>query len=184
MNFVKTELPDVILVEPVVYRDTRGFFLETYHERKFAEGGIDLRFVQDNHSLSGYGTLRGLHMQLRFAQGKLVRCIEGEIWDVAVDVRRGSPYFGKHVGATLSDENMVQLYIPPGFAHGFVVLSESAQVQYKCTELYHPEDELAIAWNDPELAIPWPISDVVLSDRDRAAKLLGDVHDLLPVFAG
>ena len=182
MNFLETELPGVILIEPVVHRDARGFFLESWHARKFAEAGIDATFVQDNHSLSGYGTLRGLHMQLRYPQGKLVRCTEGGIWDVAVDVRRGSPHFGKHVGVVLSSENMSELWVPGGFAHGFLVLSEMAQVQYKCTDFYHPEDELAIAWNDPELAVPWPISDVVLSDRDRAAPLLGDVHERLPVY--
>ena len=183
MNFSKTKIPGVVLVEPVVFRDARGFFLETYHVQKYAEGGIRATFVQDNHSLSSYGTLRGLHLQVRYAQGKLVRCIEGEVWDVAVDVRRGSPHFGKHVGAVLSAENLAQLYIPRGFAHGFVVTSERAQIEYKCTEVYHPEDELSIAWNDPELAIPWPVSDVTLSDRDRAAPLLGDVHERLPVYS-
>ncbi len=182
MNFVETEIPGVIRVEPVVFRDSRGFFLETWHAPKFAEGGIGDQFAQDNHSRSSYGTLRGLHMQVRFAQAKLVRCIEGEVWDVAVDVRRGSPWFGKHVGVTLSAENMTQLYMPPGFAHGFVALSESCQIEYKCSVIYHPEDELAIAWNDPELAIPWPITDVSLSDRDRAAPLLGDVRDRLPPY--
>jgi dTDP-4-dehydrorhamnose 3,5-epimerase len=183
LNFAETEIPGVILVEPVVFRDARGFLLETYHVQKYAEGGIRATFVQDNHSLSGFGTLRGLHLQLRYAQGKLIRCVEGEAWDVAVDVRRGSPHFGKHVAALLSAENMAQLYIPPGFAHGFVVTSERCQIEYKCTEVYHPEDELAIAWNDPELAIPWPISEVTLSDRDRSAPLLGDVHDRLPVYS-
>jgi dTDP-4-dehydrorhamnose 3,5-epimerase len=183
LNFVETEIPGVILVEPVVFRDARGFFLETYHVQKYAEGGIRATFVQDNHSLSRYGTLRGLHLQIRHAQGKLIRCVEGAAWDVAVDVRRGSPHFGKHVGVTLSEENMSQLYVPPGFAHGFLVTSDRCQIEYKCTELYHPEDELAIAWNDPQLAIPWPISDVTLSDRDRAAPLLGDVHEHLPVYS-
>jgi dTDP-4-dehydrorhamnose 3,5-epimerase len=183
LNFVELEIPGVILVEPVVHRDARGFFLETYHSRKFDEGGIRAAFVQDNHSLSHYGTLRGLHLQVRWAQGKLVRCTEGEVWDVAVDVRRGSPHFGKHAAATLSAENMSQLWIPPGFAHGFVVTSERAQIQYKCTELYRPDDELAIAWNDPELAIPWPVADVILSDRDRAAPLLGDLLDRLPPYS-
>lgn len=168
MNFLPTALPDVIVVKPRVFRDARGFFFESYHAQKFAEAGIAARFVQDNHSLSVRGTLRGLHMQCEFAQGKLVRCISGEIFDVAVDARRGSNTFGRWVGETLSAENFCQLWIPPGFLHGFCVVSETAEVEYKCTEFYHPEDELGVIWNDPEIGISWPISAPVLSAKDAA----------------
>lgn len=184
MNVTELALPGVLRIEPVVFRDSRGFFLETYHADKYAAAGIPESFVQDNHSLSERGTLRGLHLQLRYPQGKLVRCVEGEIWDVAVDVRRGSPHFGKYAGASLSADNLSQLWVPPGFAHGFVVISERAQVEYKCTQVYRADDEQTIAWNDPELAIPWPIADVSLSERDRSAPLLGDVLERLPVFSG
>jgi dTDP-4-dehydrorhamnose 3,5-epimerase len=182
VKFTETELPGVILVEPDVYGDERGFFLETYHAVKYRDGGIAELFVQDNHSRSRHGTLRGLHLQVRFAQGKLVRVVEGEVFDVAVDVRRGSPHFGRHVGVVLSAKAFNQLYVPPGFAHGFLVTSEAAQFEYKCTDLYHPEDELAIAWNDPDLAIPWPISSPSLSGRDAAARTLAELWDRLPVY--
>lgn len=181
MRFTETELPGVILVEPTVHRDDRGFFLETYHREKYAEGGIDATFVQDNHSRSAGGILRGLHAQGRRPQGKLVRAVEGAVYDVAVDIRRGSPTFAKWVGVVLSDESFHQLWIPPGFAHGFCVLSETAQVEYKCTELYVPEDELAVAWDDPEIAVAWPVDEPVLSSKDRAAPRLGDIEEL-PVY--
>ena len=179
MRFVPTALPDVILVEPDVYKDDRGFFLETYHERKYAEGGIAGPFVQDNHSRSVQGTLRGLHAQIRRPQGKLVRAVEGEMFDVAVDIRPGSPTFGRWVGVRLSGENFRQLYVPPGFAHGFCVLSPFAQVEYKCTDLYDPADEIGIAWNDPALGIAWPIMDPILSTRDQGHRPLADVKALL-----
>jgi dTDP-4-dehydrorhamnose 3,5-epimerase len=167
MRFSETRIPGVILVEPDVHRDARGYFLETFHARKYAKAGIPELFVQDNHSLSAQGTLRGLHMQVANPQGKLVRVVEGEIWDVAVDVRPSSPTLGQWVGETLSAENFRQLYVPPGCAHGFCVLSPRAQVQYKCTALYDPSDEIGIAWNDPSLAIRWPITEPLLSERDR-----------------
>ncbi|HME73310.1 MAG TPA: dTDP-4-dehydrorhamnose 3,5-epimerase [Myxococcota bacterium] len=162
-----TEVPGVLLVEPQVFRDERGFFLESFQARKYAAAGMTAVFVQDNHSLSRKGTLRGLHAQLCRPQGKLIRVIEGEIWDVAVDIRPGSPTYRKHVSAVLSSENFRQLWVPPGLAHGFCVLSERAQVEYKCTDFYDPADELVVAWNDPGLAIPWPIAAPVLSERDR-----------------
>ena len=182
MKFTHTELPGVIRVEPDVHGDARGFFLETYHAEKYAAGGISATFVQDNHSRSKQGILRGLHLQPTFPQGKLVRVVEGEIYDVAVDVRRGSPHFGTHVAAVLSAESFAQLYVPPGFAHGYVVTSEVAQFEYKCTDLYHPEDELSIAWNDPELAIPWPIAVPSLSAKDAEAPTLAEVMDRLPRY--
>lgn len=163
------ELPDVILVEPTIHRDDRGFFLETWHEERYRAGGIPGPFVQDNHSRSTQGTLRGLHAQVRLPQGKLVRAVHGEIFDVAVDIRPGSPTFGRWTGATLSADNFLQLWIPPGFAHGFCVLSETAEVEYKCTDFYVRDDEIAIAWNDPEIGIAWPVREPLLSPRDRAA---------------
>ena len=176
MRFLTTPIPGVIRVLPDVHRDARGFFLETYHAPRYREGGIRETFVQDNHSRSTGDTLRGLHIQLPNAQGKLVRVIEGEIWDVAVDVRRGSPAYGKHFAARLTAEEFEQLYVPPGLAHGFLVLSEVAQVEYKCTQLYDPQAELSIAWNDPALAIPWPAQSPLLSERDRRAPRLHEVQ--------
>lgn len=183
IDFGPTAIPEVILVQPVVHRDDRGFFLETYHRDKYAEGGIDVRFVQDNHSRSVRGTLRGLHAQEQFPQGKLVRCIEGEIFDVAVDLRRGSPTFASWVGEILSAEDFRQLWVPEGFAHGFCVLSEIAQVEYKCTELYHPEDEIGLAWNDPEVGVEWPLEEPVLSGKDADAPRLRQLLDRLPLYA-
>lgn len=184
MRLVETPLPGVLLVEPHVFRDDRGFFLEVFHAGKFEAQGLAVRFVQDNHSLSRRGTLRGLHLQTRQPQGKLVRCVAGEIWDVAVDVRIGSPAFGRWHGERLSAENFRQLWIPPGFAHGFCVTSESAQVEYKCTTLYDPESDLAIAWNDPELAVGWPVGEPRLSARDAAAPLAAELLDRLPRHPG
>lgn len=183
-TFHPTALDGVLLIEPVVFRDTRGFFLETWHAGKYAAAGLDVRFVQDNHSKSQRGTLRGLHAQRRNPQGKLVRAVEGEIFDVAVDVRRGSPTFGKWVGEVLTAENFRQLYVPPGFVHGFCVLSETAQVEYKCTALYDPADELAVVWDDPEIAIVWPIAEPLLSAKDRTAPRLREILDLLPAISG
>jgi dTDP-4-dehydrorhamnose 3,5-epimerase len=179
VEFRRTELAEVVLVVPDVHRDARGFFLETYHARKYRDGGIDARFVQDNQSRSGRGTLRGLHAQVRTPQGKLVRVVRGEIWDVAVDIRPGSPSFGRFAGATLSEENAYQLWIPPGYGHGFCVLSEEADVEYKCTALYDPADEIAIRWDDPAIGIPWPIREPVISARDRAAPPLAECVERL-----
>lgn len=184
MKFEPTALPEVILVEPDVHRDGRGYFLETFQERKYAEGGIRERFVQDNQSRSTRGTLRGLHAQLEPAQGKLVRAISGEIFDVAVDLRRGAPTYGCWAGHRLSGESFLQLWIPPGFAHGFCVLSETAEVEYKCTAFWAPEGEIAVAWDDPAIGVEWPLEAPVLSERDRAAPRLAELEDRLPVFEG
>jgi dTDP-4-dehydrorhamnose 3,5-epimerase len=183
VRFRETPIPGVILVEPDVHRDARGFFVETYQVERYRAGGIAETFVQDNHSRSTQGTLRGLHAQSPHPQGKLLRVIEGEVWDVAVDVRRGSPTYGKHFGARLTAAGFEQLYVPPGLAHGFVVLSEAAQVEYKCTALYDPKAEFSIAWDDPDLAIPWPVREPLLSERDRRAPRLRDVQDRLVDFA-
>lgn len=182
MNFRPTPLAGVILVEPDVHRDARGFFLESYHAGRYREGGIEAVFVQDNHSRSAKGTLRGLHAQWRRPQGKLVRTLAGEIFDVAVDVRPGSPTFGKWFGATLSSGNHHQLWVPAGFIHGFCVLSETAEVEYKCTDFYDPGGELGVLWNDPAIGIEWPLSEPILSAKDAAAPLLADVTDKLAGF--
>jgi dTDP-4-dehydrorhamnose 3,5-epimerase len=183
VRFAPATIPGIVIIEPEVYRDPRGFFLETYHAEKYRAAGISGSFVQDNHSRSLMGTLRGLHLQLQRPQGKLVRVIEGEIFDVAVDVRRGSPTFGKWMGVTLSAENFRQCYLPPGFAHGFAVVSAVAQVEYKCTDLYDPKSELGIAWNDPAIGIDWPISEPLLSERDTRHLTLSAVMERLPIFA-
>lgn len=167
MNLIPTSLPGVLIIEPRVFRDERGFFLETYHARRYHEAGLDATFVQDNHSRSTRGTLRGLHWQAERPQGKLVRVLLGEIYDVAVDIRPDSPTFGKWVGFTLSADNFRQAWIPPGFAHGFCVTSEVAEVEYKCTDFYDPASERGLIWNDPEVGIEWPIQDPILSLRDR-----------------
>jgi len=180
VKFTPTRIPEVVLIEPDVHRDPRGFFLETWHQRKYADAGITGPFVQDNHSQSCRGTLRGLHAQRRRPQGKLVRVMEGEVLDVAVDIRRGSPTFGRWVGDRLSGENLRQLWIPPGFAHGFCVLSERVHLEYKCTDFYDAGDEIAIAWDDPEIGIEWPLADPTLSAKDAAAPRLADVLDHLP----
>ena len=182
MRFLPTGLPGVIVVEPDVYHDARGFFFETYHARTYQEGGIKATFVQDNHSQSSHGTLRGLHAQLRHPQGKLIRTLEGEIFDVAVDIRRGSTTFTHWIGVVLSAENFRQLYIPPGFAHGFAVLSERAQIAYKCTNFYDPTDEIGLAWNDPDIGVEWPLRAPVLSEKDIAAPFLRDIEESLPIF--
>lgn len=179
MNFRPTALAGVVIVEPDVHRDARGFFFESYHRDKYRRGGITAIFVQDNHSRSVARTLRGLHAQLRRPQAKLVRALEGEIFDVAVDIRPRSPTFGKWVGVELSAENFRQLYLPPGFAHGFCVLSASAQVEYKCSEIYDPEDEIGVIWNDPEVNIAWPQTDPLLSAKDRALPRLAEIVDRL-----
>jgi dTDP-4-dehydrorhamnose 3,5-epimerase len=187
MNVITTAVPGVIILEPRVFRDERGFFLESYHAERYRALGLDLTFVQDNHSGSTRNTLRGLHMQLRHAQGKLIRVIEGEIFDVAVDARRGSPTFGHWVGEWLSAENRRQIYVPPGFAHGFCVTSEQAQVEYKCTDYYDPTSEITIAWDDPTLGIVWPESVLqagpILSLKDRQGKSLKELMDCLQQFS-
>jgi dTDP-4-dehydrorhamnose 3,5-epimerase len=183
MEFRETELTGVVLIEPDVHRDGRGFFLETYQQQKYSAHGIPGPFVQDNHSHSVRGTLRGLHAQLSRPQGKLVRAVEGEMFDVAVDIRRGSPTFGRWVAAVLSGENFHQLYIPPGFAHGFCVLSERVHVEYKCTDFYDPSAELTVAWDDPEIGIDWPSLEPVLSAKDATAPSLSEVLERLPVFS-
>ncbi|HZR58777.1 MAG TPA: dTDP-4-dehydrorhamnose 3,5-epimerase [Terriglobales bacterium] len=168
MKVTQTSLPGVLLLEPRVFADERGFFLESYNETKMAEIGIRERFVQDNHSYSSKGVLRGLHYQLRHPQGKLIRVVSGEIFDVAVDLRRGSPTFGKWYGAMLSAENKRMLWIPPSMAHGFSVLSDRADVLYKATDFYHPESERTILWNDPQLNIGWQIKgEPIVSAKDR-----------------
>lgn len=179
LRFLSTELPGVVVIEPAVYRDARGFFLESYNRKKYAEAGIDAVFVQDNHSSSVARTLRGLHAQVKRPQGKLVRVIEGEIFDVAVDIRRGSPSFGKWTAVRLSAESFRQIWVPPGFAHGFCVLSERAQVEYKVTELWDPRDEITIAWNDPDLGIDWPLEDPILSAKDSQGTRLRELADSL-----
>ena len=178
-RFVETAIPGVVMIEPQVFRDSRGFFLETFQTEKYRAGGIDAVFVQDNHSHSRRGTLRGLHAQNPNAQGKLLRVLSGEIFDVVVEARRGSPVFGHYATAVLSAENFKQIYVPPGLLHGFVVTSEVAEVEYKCTAFYRPDAEFSVAWNDPELAIPWPIDEPLLSPKDAAAPQLRDVEHRL-----
>lgn len=169
MIVTPTALPEVLVVEPRVFRDDRGFFVETYHAPRYRAAGIDVTFVQDNHSRSVRGTLRGLHWQTApHPQAKLIRVLEGEILDVAVDIREGSSTFGRWVAVPLSAENFRQLFVPVGFAHGFLVTSEVAEVEYKCSDIYDPAAERGLMWNDPELAITWPVSEPLLSARDRA----------------
>ena len=178
MRVTPLEHPEVLLIEPAVFADARGFFMETFHADKFASQGLPTCFVQDNHSRSVRGVLRGLHYQLHHPQGKLVRVVSGEVFDVAVDIRKGSPMFGKWVGAILSEDNQRQLYVPPGFAHGFCTLSEQADFLYKCTDVYTPGDEYGIAWDDPDLAIAWPRLDYLLSDKDLEYPALSDSSNL------
>jgi dTDP-4-dehydrorhamnose 3,5-epimerase len=176
MKVSPTELPGVLLIEPRVFGDRRGWFFESWQRARYAEAGIDTEFVQDNQSFSVRGTLRGLHIQNPYGQGKLVSVIAGDIFDVAVDVRRGSPHFGRWTGARLSGENHHQLWVPEGFLHGFLVLSETALFSYKCTDLYHPETQFAVRWNDPAIGIRWPTAETpLLSDKDRDAPLLREI---------
>ena len=175
MNVIATELPGVLIVEPKVFPDARGFFVETYNKERYAACGIVVDFVQDNLSFSSRGVLRGLHYQNPHAQGKLVYVLQGEVWDVAVDIRSGSPQFGRWTAVTLSSDNKRQFYIPPGFAHGFCVLSDTALFTYKCTDLYHPECDGGIRWDDPELGITWPVAAPILSEKDMKHPLLKDV---------
>ena len=180
MKVVPTALPDVLLIEPRVFEDPRGFFLESYNRRAFAEAGIDVEFVQDNHSRSRRGVLRGLHYQIEHAQGKLVRVLEGEVFDVAVDLRRASPTFGRHVALTLGAADKRMLFIPPGFAHGFLVVSDAAQFLYKTTDYWYPEHERTLLWRDPALGIAWPAGvEPVLAAKDAAGVPLAaaDVYE-------
>ncbi|WP_234123145.1 dTDP-4-dehydrorhamnose 3,5-epimerase [Clostridium hydrogenum] len=169
-NFNKTSIPGVYIISPSLFGDNRGYFMETYNYNEFKEAGLDMIFVQDNQSKSKKGVLRGLHFQKEHMQGKLVRVIKGEVFDVAVDLRKNSETYGKWVGVTLSEENKKQFYVPTGFAHGFLVLSEEAEFCYKCTEFYHPESEGGIMWNDPDINVEWPtegIDNIILSDKDQ-----------------
>jgi len=181
LRFLPTRIPEVIEIAPAVFCDDRGWFVESFNARKYREGGIDATFVQDNHSSSRRGTLRGLHAQIARPQGKLVRVVAGEIVDVAVDIRRGSPTFGEWVTVTLSAKNFRQLWLPPGFAHGFCVTSVTAEVEYKVTDFWDATDEITIAWDDPRLAIDWPIREPLLSAKDRAGTRLDTVESRLPV---
>ena len=179
MKFTETDLPGVVLIEPRVFRDDRGFFMETWQARRFQEAGIDAAFVQDNFSRSSRGTLRGLHYQVKHAQGKLVRVVAGEVFDVAVDIRQSSPNFGRWTSAVLTSENKHQLWIPPGFAHGFLVLSEIAEFEYKCTDFYAPDFDRSIRWDDPAIGIEWPLRPgeaPLLSNKDATAPGLGDAE--------
>lgn len=178
MKVTRLELEGVLLIEPQVFQDPRGFFLETYHAEKYGALGLPT-FVQDNHSRSQRGTLRGLHAQRNHPQGKLVRAVEGSVFDVVVDIRRGSPTFGRWLSVTLSAESFRQVYVPPGFLHGFCVTSEAAQIEYKCTDFYDPTDELGVAWNDPRLAIRWPVAQPLLSRKDAAHPTLAAILEHL-----
>jgi dTDP-4-dehydrorhamnose 3,5-epimerase len=178
-KFTETSLEGVYIIEPTVFGDERGYFMETYHLGDFKEAGLDINFVQDNQSKSNKGVLRGLHFQYKKPQGKLVRAIKGEVFDVAVDLRKNSPTYGQWEGVLLSEENKKQFYIPEGFGHGFLVLSEEAEFTYKCTDFYDAEDEGGILWNDPEIGIEWPLDDineVILSEKDKQWKNLKDTE--------
>jgi len=173
-KFIETPIKDLYVIEPTIFGDHRGYFMETYNENEFKKAGLNVDFVQDNQSKSKKGVLRGLHFQYEYPQGKLVRVIKGKVFDVAVDLRKNSKTYGKWYGVYLSEENKKQFYIPEGFAHGFLVLSDEAEFTYKCTDFYHPEDEGGIIWNDPDIGIKWPIEqieEVILSDKDKRWKL-------------
>ena len=184
MHVRSTALDGVLLIEPTVHRDGRGFFVESYNERRYREHGIAASFVQDNHSLSRRNTLRGLHAQVEHPQGKLVRASRGEVFDVAVDIRPGSASFGRWVGAHLTADNFLQMYVPAGFAHGFCVLSEVAEVQYKCTDYHNPGDEIIIAWDDPQIGIQWPLNNPTLSPKDARAGSLQNLAERISATRG
>ncbi len=185
MNVIPTRLPGAVVLEPKVFGDSRGFFMESWNQARYAEAGLPAEFVQDNLSFSANGVLRGLHLQVPTCQAKLVTVLIGEVFDVAVDVRVGSPTFGQWVGVTLSAENKRQFFVPAGFAHGFAVTGATALFAYKCTTYYAPKDELTVLWNDPELGIEWPISSPTLSSKDRQGLRLSDIpKDRLPKYAG
>ena len=182
MKVSDTDLPGVVLIEPTVFGDLRGLFYEGWSESRYIDAGIPGPFVQDNVSQSTHRSLRGLHLQHPYGQAKLVHVLVGEVFDVAVDVRVGSPHFGQWTGATLSESNRHQLYIPPGFAHGFCVVSDSALFAYKCTEYYHRETEITVAWNDPDIGVRWPFADPTLSEKDRAGAILSTLTEQLPRY--
>ena len=183
MKVTKSKLPELLIIEPDAFGDARGWFLETFSQKRYDEAGINLSFVQDNVSYSAKGVLRGLHFQYPHSQGKLVQVLSGEVFDVAVDIRAGSPAFGKWVAENLSSENHKQMYIPPGFAHGFCVLSDTALFSYKCTDYYSPADEAGIIFSDPDLAIDWPVGSPVVSNKDAGYPRLCDIsEDKLPKF--
>jgi len=184
VNVIETEIPGVLVLEPKVFGDARGWFMESWQVQRYAEHGIPERMVQDNQSYSRHGILRGLHVQFPHPQGKLVQVISGEVFDVAVDIRRGSPWFGRWVGVTLSGENHRQFWVPPGFAHGFVVTGPDAVFAYKCSDFYHPETEFSLRWDDPDVGIVWPLDEEPqLNDKDRNASLLRDIPaDRLPPY--
>lgn len=185
MKVIASDLPGVLIIEPNCFGDARGFFMETWQAQRYQQAGLPAHFVQDNHSRSRRGILRGLHYQLLQPQGKLVWVTRGAVFDVAVDIRRGSPHFGRWFGCVLDDVNHRQLYIPPGFAHGFCVLSEEADFFYKCTDYYHPASERGIAWNDPEIGIAWPLHEVELSAKDQQTRRLCEqAHEDLPNYEG
>jgi dTDP-4-dehydrorhamnose 3,5-epimerase len=182
LRVTPTDLPGVLIIEPMVFQDARGFFLETFSASRYADAGVSGPFVQDNHSRSLKGTIRGLHLQIKKPQAKLMRAVSGSMLDVVVDVRVGSPTFARWTSALLAGENFRQLYVPPGFAHGFAVLSDVVDVEYKCTGYYDPNDELTVFWNDPSIGVEWPTAEPTLSDRDRAARPLADLMDQLPRY--
>ena len=183
MEFIDTKIKEVKLIKPKIHGDSRGFFLETYQKKLYKDAGIHYDFVQDNHSRSKKNTLRGLHYQLDKMQGKLVRVSNGCVYDVAVDMRKGSPTFKEHVSFILSDENQFQLFIPPGFAHGFCVISDEADFEYKCTEFYNPNSEVGIMWDDPDLGIDWPIETPIVSDKDNENFLVSEIpNNLIPKY--
>lgn len=185
MNIITTDIEGILIIEPKIFRDERGFFMETWHRDRYAEAGLDVMFVQDNLSFSSRGVLRGLHYQHPEGQGKLVQVLRGEVLDVAVDIRRNSPTFGKTVSCLLSGKTGRQFYVPAGFAHGFCVLSETTLFSYKCTNVYNPQTEGGILWNDPDLAIDWPIAEPILSAKDAANPRLKDIpKEKLPVCEG
>lgn len=186
-NFIKTKIPDLYIIEPKVFGDKRGYFMESYSQKDFAEAGLTMTFVQDNESKSCKGVLRGLHFQTKHTQGKLVRVTQGEVWDVAVDLRKGSPTYGKWEGVYLSADNKRQFYVPEGFAHGFVVTSEEAVFNYKCTDFYAPEYDSGLLWNDEDVAIEWPLEgldQILLSEKDHTQKTLKELTDLPFVYEG
>ena len=183
MEIIETKLPGVVIIQPKIFPDARGFFLESYHALRYKQSNIDVTFVQDNLSRSTRGVLRGLHCQLEQTQGKLVYATRGSVFDVAVDIRSGSPTFGQSVSAILDDQNHQQLYVPPGFAHGFCVLSDEADFMYKCTDYYHPASEIGVRWDDPDLKISWPITQPLLSARDQNYPRLKDIPvSKLPIY--
>ena len=175
MRIIETSLPGVLIIEPKVFLDSRGFFMETYQRERYQSMGLTAEFVQDNLSFSSRGVLRGVHCQNPHSQGKLVQVLQGEVWDVAVDIRRNSPYFGQWTAVTLSSETKNQFYLPPGFAHGFCVLSETALFAYKCTDIYYPGAEVGFRWDDPDVGIAWPVREPILSDKDGRLPYLRDI---------